>query len=123
MLAAAADWPAGIATLRRASLRWTYLGIGLLLLEGVVTALRFRVLVRGRVRISSCLLANAWSVLLLLVLPARLGEVASVGAIVRYMDQPGGVAVASLLFQRVFDLILLAGLLVLLTILSAGEGP
>ena len=58
---------------------WVAAGIAMLLVEGVVTALRFRLLARGAVRLRDSLLATAWYVLMLIGLPARLGEIAGIG--------------------------------------------
>ncbi|MGR9092041.1 MAG: lysylphosphatidylglycerol synthase domain-containing protein [Gammaproteobacteria bacterium] len=101
---------------------WVAAGIAMLLVEGVVTALRFRLLARGAVRLRDSLLATAWYVLMLIGLPARLGEIAGIGVIARYLQQPAGVAAASLLFQRVFDMLMLIVLLAIVAALAvAGE--
>ena len=101
---------------------WVAAGITMLLIEGVVTALRFRLLARGAIRLRDALRATAWYVLLLIGLPARLGEIAGVGVIARHLQQPAGVVAASLLFQRVFDMLMLIVLLTIVaTLVVAGE--
>jgi uncharacterized membrane protein YbhN (UPF0104 family) len=85
--------------------------------------MRFRLLAHGPVKYSDCLIATAWYALLLIGLPARLGEVAGVAVIVRYMHQRTGTAAVSLLFQRLFDVIVLGVLLVVVCVLAfVGEG-
>lgn len=90
---------------------WIALGLSLLLFEGLLSAARFKLLARGSVSYLACLLATAWYVLMLIGLPARLGEIAGIALIVRYMRESAGAATVSLLFQRVFDLVVLASML------------
>ena len=98
------------------------IGVGLLVFEGFVTAARFKLLALGRVTYRQCLTATAWYVLLLLALPARLGEVAGVAIMVRDMGQRAGTAVASLLLQRMFDVIVLAAMLSIIAAFAVTGG-
>ncbi|MDA0822502.1 MAG: lysylphosphatidylglycerol synthase transmembrane domain-containing protein [Proteobacteria bacterium] len=111
LVVAQVDWHAARALVVTINYRWIAVGVSLLVAEGLVTAARFRVLARTPADYLDCLQATAWYVLMLVGLPARLGEIAGIGLIVRYMDQSAGAALASLLFQRVFDMILLVLLL------------
>ena len=115
------DWIAARRILRAIEIPWLVAGLALLMVEGLLTASRFRLLVRKRTAYRDCLKATAWYVLLLIGLPARLGEVAGVATIVRYMNQPAGTAVASLLYQRVFDLIVLGALIAIGIVFVVGD--
>lgn len=122
LVVAQVDMPAARQLVRETDYAWVAAGVAVLLLEGLVTALRFRLLARGRVRLRDALRATAWYVLMLIGLPARLGEIAGIGAIARYLHEPVGVAAASLLFQRVFDMLMLIILLAIVAVLAvAGE--
>ncbi len=122
LVVAQVDADAARQLLRTTDYSWLVAGIVVLLLEGFVTALRFRLLARGSVRLRDALRATAWYVLMLIGLPARLGEIAGIGIIARTLRQPLGVAAASLLFQRVFDMLMLIMLLAIVTVLAvAGE--
>jgi len=114
------DWDAARDLVHAIDYRWVFVGIAALLAEGVVTATRFRLLARGGATLRDCFLATAWYVVMLIGLPARLGEVAGIAVIVRTMQQPAGIAAASLLFQRVFDMFVLAALLTLIAMLALG---
>lgn len=122
LVVAQVDVRAARQLVRATDYAWVAAGIAVLLLEGLVTALRFRLLARGSVRLRDALRATAWYVLMLIGLPARLGEIAGIGVIARYLHQPVGVAAASLLFQRVFDMLMLIVLLAIVAVLAvAGE--
>jgi uncharacterized membrane protein YbhN (UPF0104 family) len=108
LVVAQVDWHSARVIAERIDYRWVGVGSALLMLEGLLTSSRFQMLVRTPVRYSECLRATAWYGLVLIGLPARLGEVVGVAIIVRYMNQRTGTAVASLLFQRLFDVIVLA---------------
>ena len=85
-------------------------GISLLAVEGFLTAARFRLLCIRPTTYAACLRASGWYVLLLLALPARLGEVAGIGTMVRYMDQRTGDSMVNLFLQRVFDVLTLGAM-------------
>lgn len=101
------DWQLAHSILNEANYPLVVLGVGLLGLEGLLTALRFQLLAANKPGYLRCLRASGWYVLFLLALPARLGEVAGVGVIVRHMEQHPGEGVANLLLQRLFDVIVL----------------
>ena len=121
IVVAQVDWRAARAVVANIDYRWVAGGIALLTLEGLITAARFRLLARTAARYRDCLKATAWYVLMLIALPARLGEVAGIGLIVRYMHERPGAAAASLLFQRVFDLIILVSVLSVVCLLAFGN--
>ena len=115
------DWNAARALTQTINYYWISVGIALQLLEGIITATRFRLLSRTRARFSGCLRASAWYVMLLIALPARLGEVAGVALIVRHLGERTGAAAASLLFQRLFDVIFLVALLAVYCVWALGQ--
>lgn len=121
LVVAQVDWLAARSIVDQIEYRWIAIGIGLILVEGLITAARLRVLVRTPARFGDCLVAAAWYALAVIGLPARLGEVAGVALIVRHMDQRAGAAAASLLIQRLFDVLLLIVLLTSVCILVFGE--
>lgn len=88
---------------------YSALGVATLLLfmEGIITALRIWLFAGRKTCISPALRANAWYVLLLVVLPARLGEVAAVVIFERYLGQKYGAAAMSIITQRLYDVIVL----------------
>jgi uncharacterized membrane protein YbhN (UPF0104 family) len=123
LVVAQIDWNAAKALATKIAYDWIALGITLLLFEGFITAARFRLMARTAPSYGDCLSATAWYVLMLIGLPARLGEVAGIALIVKYMRERAGTAAASLLFQRLFDLIVLALLLAVFgVVLFSGSG-
>lgn len=78
-----------------------------LLCEGIITALRLWLFAGRKPCLSEGLKANAWYVLLLVVLPARLGEVAAVWVFGHYLGQKRGAAVMSIIAQRLYDVVVL----------------
>ncbi|MFT4584598.1 MAG: uncharacterized membrane protein YbhN (UPF0104 family) [Gammaproteobacteria bacterium] len=108
LVVAQVDWQSAGVIAERIDYRWVGVGLAILMVEGFLASSRFQLLVRTPVRYSDCLRVTAWYGLMLIGLPARLGEVVGVALIVRYMNQRTGTAVASLLFQRLFDVIVLA---------------
>lgn len=121
VVVAQVDWRAARSLVANIDYRWVACGIALLTVEGLITAARFRLLARTAASYGDCLRATAWYVLMLIGLPARLGEVAGIGLIVRHMRERAGAAAASLLFQRVFDMIVLVPMLAVVCILAFGE--
>ncbi len=107
LVVAQVDWGAARVLVLTTNYGWIGAGIALLLLEGLISAARFQLLARTPVSYGACMRAAAWYVLMLIGLPARLGEVAGIGIIVHHMGERAGAAAASLLFQRLFDLIVL----------------
>ena len=80
----------------------------LLCLEGVFTALRIWVFAARKPCVSQALKANAWYVLLLVMLPARLGEAAAVLVFKKYLGQGYGAAAMSIISQRLYDVVILS---------------
>ncbi len=78
-----------------------------LTLEGLFTALRIWVFAARKPCLGQALKSNAWYVLLLVMLPARLGEVAAIVVFERYMGQKRGAAAMSIVAQRLYDVIVL----------------
>lgn len=105
------DWPEARRILGGIDRGWVAAGIVLLLIEGLVTAARLHLLAFPATSYTACLQTTAWYVLLLMGLPARLGEVAGIAVVARHMRQSPGAATANLLFQRLFDMLLLMLLL------------
>ncbi|HQX27335.1 MAG TPA: lysylphosphatidylglycerol synthase transmembrane domain-containing protein [Alphaproteobacteria bacterium] len=91
-----------------------------LVMEGIATALRLWLFAGKRPCMSEALKANAWYVLLLVILPARLGEVAAVVVLERYLGQKYGAAAMSIIMQRLYDMIVL-GTIFLIALLGLGD--
>lgn len=109
----------GQARAMLAGMSWTLLAAALffLMLEGIVTALRIRIFAGNQTCYSPALKANAWYVLLLVILPARLGEVAAILVFERYLGQKYGAAAMSIVAQRLYDVIVL-GVFFLISVLG-----
>lgn len=118
----AADWATFSALVDNMHLGWFALAIGLFLLEGVLSAVRIKVFTPGRPPLAACLRLNAWYVLALIILPARLGDVAGMALFQRYLGQSTGSAVINVLAQRLLDLMVLGGVFVILGVVFAGRG-
>lgn len=86
------------------------LALGLLCCEGLITAQRIRLFASGNPTFGGSLLANAWYSILVVILPARLGELAAVVVFEKILGQQRGGAVTSIIAQRLFDLIVLSTL-------------
>ncbi len=91
-----------------------------LLLEGIATALRLWLFAGKKPCLSEALKANAWYVLLLVALPARLGEVAAIVVLERYLGQKYGAAAMSIITQRLYDVIVLS-VIFLIALLGLGD--
>lgn len=92
--------------------------IGLCLtLEACCSSARLWLLSPSRDRVSaiSALHANAWYGIYLIALPARLGEVAVLGAMSRYLGYSAGEALASIVVQRLLDVVTVVVLALLIT--------
>ena len=85
------------------------IAIALLVGEGFATSARLRHFTRNEAEFSAALKCNAWYSVLLIALPARLGEVAAIKLFQTYLNQPYGAAGASIVSQRLFDLVVLCG--------------
>lgn len=104
------------------NISWIFLAVAFvfLIMEGIATALRLWLFAAKKPCLSEALKANAWYVLLLVVLPARLGEVAAVVVLERYLGQKYGAAAMSIIMQRLYDLIVL-GAIFLIALLGLGD--
>ena len=91
-----------------------------LIMEGIATALRLWLFAQRRPCLSDALKANAFYVLLLVILPARLGEVAAIIVLKRYLQQKYGVATMSIIAQRLYDIMIL-GVVFLIALLGLGD--
>lgn len=81
--------------------------------EALITSKRIQYCADSAVPFSRAVYSNAWYVLWLGVLPARLGEVAGIGVFKKVLGMSNGSAIASIVVQRIYDLTILSGLLVL----------
>lgn len=122
LVVAQVDWAQAQIVLDQLSYIWLFAGVFLLLIEGLITAARLNVLARPVATYRACVTTTAWYVLLLIALPARLGEIAGVATLAQHMGQRAGTAAASLLLQRLFDILLLALMLAAVSVLWAA-GP
>lgn len=91
-----------------------------LTLEGIFTALRIWLFAARKPCLSQALKANAWYVVLLVLLPARLGEVAAIAVFERYLRQSYGAAAMSIVVQRIYDVIIL-GVFFLVALIGLSE--
>lgn len=114
------DFSESLMMLQNAS--WVFLAAAFffLLSEGVSTALRLWLFASKKPCLSQALKANAWYVLLLVMLPARLGEVAAVVVLERYLGQKYGAAAMSIITQRLYDVIIL-GVIFLIALVGMGS--
>ena len=114
------DWQT--ATTMWDGVDWTMFAFGMLFLgaEGLFTTWRIGLLTPGNHALRELLRVTAWYVLLLVALPARLGEVAAVVLFNRYLSQSTGPACANILVQRLFDLSVLSAVF-LLSLLLLGQ--
>ena len=120
LVVAQVDWAQAATMLRNIS--WVFLGGAFVFLvaEGVATALRLWLFAQRTPCLSEALKANAWYVLLLVVLPARLGEIAAVVVLERCLGQKYGAAAMSILTQRLYDVMVL-GVVFLIALLGLGD--
>lgn len=95
-----------------ASLLFT--AVFLLSAEGLLTSLRIRLFTNNQPPLTEALYANGWYVLLLNILPVRLGEVAAIFIFERLLKQARGAAMMSVVAQRLLDIIVLSSCFVLL---------
>ncbi len=101
------------ARLTQLDARLLTVAVILVLGEGVFTALRIRLFTGMKVDVIAALQSNAWYSLMLIILPARLGEVAAVVIFRKFLKQHVGAAVASIVSQRIYDLVVLSMLAVI----------
>ncbi len=105
-----------------ARLSWSTLAIAFLflLLEGLTTALRLWLFAGKKPCVGAALKANAWYVLFLVILPARLGEIAAIVVLERHLGQKYGAAAMSIIAQRLYDVIIL-GVFFLIALFGLGD--
>ncbi len=108
LVVAQIDWRAARAMASR--IDWGLLGIALVLLffEGVFAAARIALFTGQLGRFAGSLQANAWYVILLVMLPARLGEVAAIFVFERFLEMKRGAAAISIIAQRLYDVMVLS---------------
>ena len=75
-----------------------------------MTAWRIRIFTGGVAPFTAALRTNAWYALMLIALPARLGEAVAVMLFRRHLGLATGAALASVVVQRIYDLIILAAI-------------
>ncbi len=96
-------------------LSWPLVGVSVLFFftEGVVTAKRLSIMAGTHQSLARALQANAWYSVLVVALPARLGEFAAILVMEKYLLQKRAPAFASIVVQRLFDLVMLGVLFLL----------
>lgn len=114
------DWQVFTRMARNVDTSLLLLSLLLLFIEGAATALRLRWFAADRPGILPALQANAWYAVLIVLLPARLGEVAAVLVLEKYLGQTRGGALMSIIAQRLFDLLVLSALF-LLALITASD--
>jgi uncharacterized protein (TIRG00374 family) len=100
------------------SISWTIFifSIFVLLLEGFFTALRFKLFTPNNPSFINCLDITAIFIVSLIVLPARLGEIAAIFLIKNKLRQSTGASIMNVLTQRFIDLFFLGAILLLFII-------
>ncbi len=101
------DWHLFTEILQQTLAVFVITSVVLFLLEGVFTSLRFYVLTPNDPRLSSCFQLTAWYVVLLILLPLRLGEVAVIFLMKKHLNQNTSPAIMNVLVQRLFDVMTL----------------
>jgi len=120
LVLAVVDWSALGDMLRAAIWPLVALAGALFFVEGIATAARIRICTEGPPRFGAALRTNAWYVLFLVILPARLGEAAAVLLFRRFLGQNAGAAAMSIVVQRLLDVAVLAGAVLLLALVVSG---
>ena len=80
------------------------------LAEGVFTTLRIYLLTPNHPGLTACFKVTAWYVVFLILLPARLGEVAAILLLKQHLNQNTSPALMNILVQRLFDIIILGSI-------------
>jgi len=105
------------------SLAWPLLAVAMIFMmaEGILTATRLAYFSGRHTHGTPALRANAWYALSLVSLPARLGEVAGIFILERYLGQSRVEASMSIVVQRVYDAACLAAIFTLALLLVATD--
>lgn len=88
--------------------------VGILAIEVVFTSLRVQHCVNHHVSFPLAAYCNSLYIAWLSLLPARLGEIAGIAVFNQKLSMPLGSAIASVIVQRIYDVLILSGLLVVL---------
>ncbi len=86
------------------------IAILVLLSEGFFTALRFKLFTPGNPPLIKCLELTAWFIISLIILPARLGEIAVIILLKNNLGQSTGSSIMNVLTQRFIDLLFLCSM-------------
>ncbi len=117
------DWPMLWEEMRRADPRWVLLASGILLLEFVIRAVRWQVLLRPLGRAASVkdlFAAQVIGAAANILLPLRAGEVAKPMVASRRTGHPFTAVVATAVMERVYDLLGMVCILVLMVLVLPG---
>jgi uncharacterized membrane protein YbhN (UPF0104 family) len=114
------EWQALRALAANTRLAGIGAALALLIGEGYCSTVRLHALLGGGATLASCLRITAWHVLWVMLMPARLGDVAGITLIRRHTSQRIGPATANVVIQRLFDLLALA-LTFAITVLLLGS--
>ncbi len=99
------DWKTIIDIWEGITWMLVFVGLILLLMEGVCTSYRMYLYIPGKTKLSSCFRVTAWHVLMLVLLPARLGEVAAIFLLKENFNQKTSPAIMIIVIQRLFDIL------------------
>lgn len=86
--------------------------------EATLTAIRIRMFAPTRPTLGAATSANAWYVILVLALPARMGDVAAVVVFERFLNLSRGASAISIVAQRLFDVISIAVIFLIVSIVA-----
>jgi len=108
------DWKTVVDIWEGITWALVFVALILLLMEGVCTSIRMYLYIPGKTELSSCFRVVAWYVLMLVLLPARLGEVVAVFLLKENLNQKTSPAIMIILVQRLFDILVLSALFVVI---------
>lgn len=115
------DWD----TLRREiqGVNWLLLCIAFLVLslEGLFTALRIKVFTPGKQSLADCLKLTSWFVVMLVILPARAGELFVLVLYKHMLNQRAGMSIMNVIAQRILDVLVLSGVFLFVMLFSTRE--
>ena len=110
------DWQELQKVIQNISIPFFILAMIVLSLEGIFTALRMQAFTDGSKSFISCLQVIAWFVVLLIMLPARLGEVAIIFLMGHFLQQNKSSALINAFTQRLLDLLVLTSFFLIFTL-------